>query len=310
VPPVIAERSQRVAEHEPAEATVGLVDVYQSVLPWPEDTRIKALRVYQLLPLSVASARVPHNTGIQIPQGNDSINLARAVLGTVPVEADGSAYFTVPARRELYFQALDADGLAVTSMRSATQFMPGEHAMCQGCHEPRHDAAPLLDNLPLAMHRAPSRLTPDVDGTNPFSYPRLVQPVLDKHCVACHQENADKAPPLDSSLATHPGGGHMNRPTTYYTSYISLAPEFGFYDYGGRGWRDPKWYRTTPGEFGARASKLYAMLRDGHHDVELTREELHRITVWLDSCSLFYGVYEQEGGEAQLRGELARPTLE
>ena len=310
VPPVIPERSQRVAEHEPAEATIGLINVYRSQVPWPEDTRIEALRVYQLLPLSVASARVPHNTGIQIPQGNDSINLARAVLGTVPVEADGSAHFTVPARRELYFQALDADGLAVTSMRSATQFQPGEQAMCQGCHEPRRDSPPALDHVPLAMMRPPSPLTPDVDGTNPFSYPRLVQPVLDQHCVACHQENADTAPPLDSSLATHPGGGHMNRATTYFQSYLSLAPEFGFYDYGGRGWRDPKWYRTTPGEFGARASKLYPMLRDGHHDVQLTPEELHRIAVWLDSCSLFYGVYEKEGGEAQLRGEIAHPTLQ
>ena len=310
VPPLIAERSQRVPDDQPAEATVGLVNVYHSLLQWPEGTRIEALRVYQILPLSVASARVPHNTGIQIPQGVDSINLARSVLGTVPVEADGSAHFTVPARRELFFQALDANGLAITSMRSATQFQPGEQAMCLGCHEPRHDAAPSAQSLPLAMQRAPSPLTRDVDGTNPFSYPRLVQPVLDKHCVACHREHPDEAPPLDSSLAVYPGGGWMNRETTYTQSYISLAPKFGFYDYGGRGWTDPKWYRSTPGEFGARASRLYKLLTEGHHDVQLSPEELHRIVVWLDSCSLFYGVYEQQGGEAQLRGELARPTLE
>ncbi len=311
VPPVIPERSVQAPEHEPAEATVGVVDVYKGLLPWPEGTEIKELRVYQILPLSVASARVPHNTGIQIPQGADSINLARNVLGTVPVEADGSAYFTVPARRELYFQALDADGLAVTSMRSATQFQPGERAMCQGCHEPRHDTPPLLGAMPLAMRRAPSPLKPEADGANPFSYPRLVQPVLDKHCVACHRDNADKAPPLDSSLAVYPEKGtYMNRSTTYFRSYVSLAPKYGFWDYGGRGWNDPKWYRTTPGEFGARASKLYALLREGHHDVKLSPEELRRITVWLDSMSLFYGVYEKKGGEAQLRGEIARPTLE
>ena len=101
----------------------------------------------------------------------------------------------------------------------------------------------------------------------------------------------------------------MNRQTTYYTSYISLAPKHGFYDYGGRDWNDPKWYRTTPGEFGARASRLYRMLRDGHHGVELSDEDMHRIVLWLDSVSLFYGVYEQEGGLAQLRGEVAQPTL-
>ena len=65
-----------------------------------------------------------------------------------------------------------------------------------------------------------------------------------------------------------------------------------------------------PGEFGARASKLYQLLRQGHYDVKLPPEDLHRLAVWLDSCSLFYGVYEKEGGEAQLQGEIAKPTLE
>jgi len=32
--------------------------------------------------------------------------------------------------------------------------------------------------------------------------------------------------------------------------------------------------------------------------------------LWLDCLSVFYGVYEKAGGEAQLRGEIARPTLE
>ena len=52
------------------------------------------------------------------------------------------------------------------------------------------------------------------------------------------------------------------------------------------------------------------MLAEGHYDVKLTEQEMHRITVWLDSVSNFYGVYEKEGGEAQLRGEIAHPTLE
>jgi len=52
------------------------------------------------------------------------------------------------------------------------------------------------------------------------------------------------------------------------------------------------------------------MLKNGHHDVKLSKEDMHRITVWLDSCSIFYGVYEKEGGQAQLRGEIAQPSLE
>ncbi|MCZ7637891.1 MAG: hypothetical protein M5U12_18765 [Verrucomicrobia bacterium] len=103
----------------------------------------------------------------------------------------------------------------------------------------------------------------------------------------------------------------MDVPTTYYASYVSLAPQFGFYSYGGRDWNDPKWYRTTPGEFGARASRLYALLAEGHHGVCLSPADWARLTLWLDSCSLFYGVYEKEGGEAQLtrRGAPANPRV-
>ena len=311
VPPVLPEQYQRVAAGEPAEATVAVLNVYNTLQPWPEETRIKALRVYQILPLSIASSRVSHATGMQIPQARDSINLARAVLGTVPVEEDGSVHFKAPARKELYFQALDKQGLAVISMRSGTHLQPGERLMCQGCHEPRHRAPhSTADTVPLAMRRPPSQLTPGPDGTNPFSYPRLVQPVLDRHCVKCHAENAEKASPLDGRIVKTSRGSYMNPVTEYYVSYLSLAPQYGFYDYGGTSFNDPKWYRTTPGEFGARASKLYELLQKGHYDVKLPPDDMHRLTVWLDSCSLFYGVYEKEGGQAQLRGEIARPTLE
>jgi len=52
------------------------------------------------------------------------------------------------------------------------------------------------------------------------------------------------------------------------------------------------------------------MLKEGHHGVKLPPEDMHRITVWLDSCSIFYGVYEKEGGIAQLQGKVVYPTLE
>lgn len=301
-PPVVPETSERVAAGEPAEATVSIVNVYDSQRAWPAGTKIAALRVYQVLPMSVPSGAPPHETGLRLPQAQDSVNIARAVLGTVPVEADGSAHFTVPARCELFFQALDASGLAVTSMRSATQLQPGEILTCQGCHEPRTQAPPSFSSSSLALRRAPSRLQADVDGTHPFSYPRLVQPVLDRNCVPCHAKSPDKAPRLDAEPLRHGN-------STYFASYISLTPKFGFFNYGGRDFADAKWYRTTPGEFGARGSRLYAMLLEGHHKVTLSAEDLHRLTVWLDSCSLFYGVYEKAGGEAQLRGEIAQPTL-
>jgi len=310
MPPVLPEKSERLAKDPSDEATVGIVNMYDTIKPFPRGTKIKALRIYQVFPLSVASARVPHATGCQIPQATDSINLTRAVLGTVPVEEDGSAHFTVPARKELFFQALDERGLAVTSMRSGTHFQPGERAMCQGCHEPKH-GAPMTasESTPMAMKRSPSRPAPEGEGTHPFSYPRLVQPVLDKYCADCHADD-DSAPPLDRTIVQTDKGSYMNPKTAYFASYLTLAPEFGFYDYGGKNWEDPKWYRTTPGEFGARASKLYALLQKDHYGVKLPADALHRITLWLDSCSPFYGVYEKEGGQAQLRGEVAVPTLQ
>ncbi|MCX6923268.1 MAG: hypothetical protein NT154_08680 [Verrucomicrobia bacterium] len=302
-PPVIQELARPANSDGTNEATIAIANVYDSQRAWPEGTKITALRVYQVLPMSVPSGYPPHETGLRIPQSLDSVNIARAILGMVPVEQDGSAHFTVPAQRELYFQALSQDGLAITSMRSATQLQPGEHLSCQGCHEPRSQAPRARASEPLALRRPPSRLLADADGTNPFSYPRLVQPVLEANCVPCHAKSPDKAPRLDAAPVRHGN-------STFFASYLSLTPKFGFFNYGGGGWNDAKWYRTTPGAFGAQASPLYAMLKKGHHDVKLPPADLHRLTVWLDSCSLFYGVYEKEGGEAQLRGEVAHPTLQ
>jgi len=318
-PPKVPEQRKTPKDGTRGEAVVTVADVYKSQQPWPAGTAIAALRVWQIFPLSVASAEAPHNIGVQIPEGFDSINLARVVLGTVPVEKDGSAHFKVPAGVELFFQALDARGCAVQSMRSATAFVPGEQMSCQGCHEPTAVAPQQSPAAtPLAMKRAPSVLIPGPEGSNPFSYPQLVQPVLDARCVSCHADKikaaqpGQKVPPrLDRETAVMPGNNWMNKSTRYFASYVSLAIPYGFTTYGAnRDWNSPKFYRTTPGEFGARASKLYAMLQKGHHDVKLTEAETDRIVTWLDSVCQFYGVYEKEGGEAQLAGGLARPTLE
>ncbi len=275
------------------EGTVTVIDVYESMKPWPEGTKITALRVVQILPMSVPSGRPPHEIGFRLPSAKDSVNLARYVLGTVPVEKDGSSHFTVPIHKEIFFQALDERGLAVQSMRSSTYLQAGEHLVCAGCHDRRHITPRDTGRVPLALRRSPSRLKPDVEGSNPFSYARLVQPVLDRKCVTCHAEHPDK--PINL--------GREPYQKKWYASYVNLTKNYGFWNYGDG-------YRTTPGRFGARASKLLKLLDEGHHDVKLSEEEFHRITLWLDLSSLFYGVYEKEGGEAQLRGEVVRPTLE
>jgi len=113
---------------DPGEATLLVMDVYDSLKPWPKDADIKAIRVYQVLPMSVPSGNGfhAHETGKRIAEAPVSVVAARRVLGTAPVESDGSAYFKVPANREVFFQALDSRGLAVQSMRSGTYLRNGE----------------------------------------------------------------------------------------------------------------------------------------------------------------------------------------
>lgn len=288
----LAQGSRPVKPGDTGEGTMAVINVHETMRPWPKGMRAKELRIYQLLPCSVPSGKAaPHQTGKRVAEAGDSIVPARWVLGTVPVEADGSAYFKVPAYRELFFQLVDDRGMAIQSMRSGTAVRHGENLVCQGCHEPKHRAATAVA-MPLALRRAPSEPKPDVDGSFPYSYPRLVQPVLDRNCVACHERHPGKAPNLKREPIVN----------KFYASYNSLVGH-GFTSYGDH-------YRTVSGKFGARASRLVEMLDRGHHDVALSAEDFHRLTLWLDSVSMFYGVFEQEGGEAQLRGEIAHPTLE
>jgi hypothetical protein len=154
--------------------------------------------------------------------------------------------------------------------------------------------------VPLALQRSPSKIRPEVAGTNPYSYVRLVQPVLDRNCVACHQEQ--KALDLSGGLAGKNG---------WTRSYENLAGKYGFYyDVGNGSIKDPihGGSRTEAGQFGARASKLTSYLTDEHYGVKLSAEDFHRVTLWLDSNSEFFGSYENI--EAQARGDIVLPTLD
>jgi cytochrome c553 len=272
------------------------MNVYDSRRAWPDGTRIKALRIVQVLPRPNS---MPDRRRPMIGYATD--NGARVVLGTVPVESDGSAHFTVPAGKPLYFQALDGRGLAVQSMRSDAYFQAGEVHACQGCHEDRHRSPPVRSAVPLALRRAPSPIQPEMDGSNPLSFPKLVQPVFDAHCVACHAKSP-KAPNLSA------GPWEKNR-HQWYSSYENLRKYAFFYDSGGGGgwnrWVDSS---TIPGQFGALASPLFHLLEKGHYDVKLSPADLRRITLWLDANAQFFGSYEDT--VAQARGEIVRPKLE
>jgi len=150
----IQAQADRPAGADLSTGTVMVMNVYESDRPWPPGVTIKQLRVINLFPKENSIQDEPNI-------GHAAQSLARGVLGTAPVEADGSAHFQVPTGAGLYFQALDENGLAVHTMRSATYLHPGETLTCIGCHESKHSTIrPNAGPRPLAMGRPPSALQP------------------------------------------------------------------------------------------------------------------------------------------------------
>jgi len=187
-------------------------------------------------------------------------------------------------------------------MRSVTYLQPGEVSSCIGCHEPRH-LAPPSGAMPLALRRPPSEIEPGPPGSRPFSYPLLVQPILDRHCVACHNDTrAD-------------GGVNLvgRSQGQYSVSYLALAPRVKIAAWDGRA--D---FRTTNSEpytqpdfFGARGSPLMKLLLSGHGGVELSAEEIEALATWMDTNALFYGTFDPQEQARQQRGEeIAGPAWE
>ena len=144
---------------------------------------IKKLLVLQQLPKPVN-----FSGGMEPLTIGGSFTLAE-VVGTVPVEPDGSAYFEAPALKSLFFVALDENDMAVKRMHSFTTVQPGETLSCVGCHEQRN-AAPHFKPQIAALSRHPSTIQPVADVPSVLDFPRDVQPIFDKHCVSCH--NPDK----------------------------------------------------------------------------------------------------------------------
>jgi len=229
----------------------------------------------------------------------------RAILGVVPVERDGSARFLVPAQKPILFQALDEQGFAYQTMRSITYLQPGEQVTCVGCHEHRRTAPPGKAGDILALRRPASPIDPGSLGGRPFSFMEVVQPILDRHCVRCHD---GKKSPAHIDLRGIPD-------RQFSRSYWSLCGDANFW--GGE--TNPKnaakalvprfgarnLVQVTPpgGMYGARGSRLLRLLQNGHEGVQLTTEELARLAAWIDLNAIFYGVYLPEDQARQLSGQ-------
>ncbi len=126
----------------------------------------------------------------------------KIVLGDAEVHADGSACFSVPARTPVYFQALDAKGHAVQTMRTWSTLQPGEYRACVGCHERKSTAPDSFGATTLAARAGPQPLTPFHGPPRGFSFVREVQPILDRHCTRCHNDRTQR-PPTNSPAVAH-----------------------------------------------------------------------------------------------------------
>ena len=281
VPPTAREAPRQTdrAGARPAGGRMMLANIYDGLGDVPPGS-IRRLRI----------VGVPAK--VQPQMNHPSIGVTRedpgkCVLGSVPIEADGSAYFHVPAGVNVFFQALDAHGRAVQTMRTITYVQPGQTLSCIGCHEPRNTAP--ATTRPRAMRRAPSRITPGPNGSWPLRFDRLVQPVLDTHCVRCHK----------------PGGkakAIAKLDLTGAKSYAALLATGGLGNvvrsrYGAG--------RSAAKDCIALRSPLGAMFLGDkpHQNVRLDADAMERIFLWLDTYAQRQGHFskDQERRLAALR---------
>ncbi len=205
------------------------------------------------------------------------------VLGTVPVEEDGSAFFRAPSGLPVFFQALDEQGLNVQTMRSLTYVQPGQTSSCIGCHESR-DTAPANLMQVQATRREPSKITPGPPGSWPLRFDELVQPVLNEACVRCHSADG----PEEAARFVLTGD----------KSYENLMA-FGDSDLYHLAYEKA---RSEVGDSPARESKLYSMLTegDGHEGVKLDKGSIERLATWMDTYAQRMGSFS-ERQEEELR---------
>ena len=213
----------------------------------------------------------------------------KRIIGTVPVNADGSARFRVPANTPIALQPLDAEGQAVQLMRSWFTAMPGETLSCVGCHEQQSSTPPLRKTI--AATRPVEKIQEWYGPARGFDFRREVQPVLDTFCIGCHSEKASAAGRSIPNLTDRPPAplqenkNAYNLASRFTPSYYELrrlvrAPP-----------RESDMGVLPPWEFHADTTRLMQMLRKGHHGVTLDAEAWDRLVTWIDLNAPAHGTW-------------------
>jgi len=236
-PPVIPDRVQLPKigpNQEPLkEGILYSANVFEGAPLLPKD-KVKYLRVLQIDSKTYTPWRKTYQhsgPSISVTQADG----VKRILGTTPVEADGSVCFKAPPGVSLHFQLLDKDFRCIQTMRTFTGVMPGEIRGCVGCHEGRSYSPVNTNKGGLAMRRGPLALTPPPWGSEvSIGYERFVQPVLDKYCGSCHQGDGKGREKLD--LTFRDSGlkdpVYPNEPPQFTEPYITLVG-------GGNNWYHP-----------------------------------------------------------------------
>ncbi|MFC1736511.1 hypothetical protein ACFL1X_10350 [Candidatus Hydrogenedentota bacterium] len=286
-------------------ATVYVQDVYNGLEPEVKRGEIKQICVVQEIEKPKREPGQLKVFGYQFPVVSCGATYApKKVWGYVSVNDDGSASFKAPAKVPIYFMVIDAEGRAIQRMRSFTHLMPGEVQGCIGCHESRNESPPGR-KLTAAIDREPLELDPPEWGLDGFSYARVVQLVLDKNCVQCH------------NAFDQPNGVDLSGDKTdfFNVSYEILARKGTISEnfrtksipYGKEG-KSPytSWIPTYNGQeanillieprtWGSPASKLTDIILADHPDkngekrVDLNENEKRRILAWIDLNVPYYG---------------------
>ena len=215
-----------------------------------------------------------------------SVEIPKKVLGTVPVNADGSAWFKAPSGVALQLQILDESGRAMLTEKSFFYLQPGENRSCVGCHEPE-GTSPLPTTIATAGKMQPMDLAPQAGPAYPggLSFMRTVQPVLDRYCIGCH--GLSGAPKGKVDLVHD---GQMGWPRPLKELIKRGEHKLGLKSYmGGKIGGENEHNISRPFEFYAYGNKVSEMLLKNHKKVNMDRESYMRIIEWLDVNAQCYG---------------------